>query len=124
MATIKIVVAEDESATAENIKALLVAKGYKVLTAKDGTEAIDVCRREKPDVLLLDVLMPKMGGFDVCRILKSEAPTQGIKIIMITALGRMGDVETAFQHGAVDYIIKPFDPDRLFKKIDKVLGRP
>ena len=72
--------------------------------------------------MFLDVMLPKLDAFYVCSILKSEEGTKSIKIIMITGLGRMGDVEMAFKKGADDYIIKPFDTERLFRKIDKVLG--
>ena len=121
---IKILIAEDEFAVAENLKALLSVKGYKVSCAADGEMAVTLARKEMPDVMLLDIVMPKMGGFDVCKILKADAATKKIKIIMITGMGKMGDVETAFQHGASDYVIKPFDPDRLFKKLEKVLAAP
>ncbi len=120
----KVLVVEDEAPVAENLEALLVARGYTVVMAADGAEGVKLARKEKPQLILLDILLPKMGGFDVCKMLKSEAATKGIKVIMITGLGRMGDVETAFQVGASDYIIKPFDQERLFKKIDKVLGSP
>jgi DNA-binding response OmpR family regulator len=117
----KILVVEDERAVAENIQALLAARGYEVVLAFDGAQGVSAAREAQPDAMLLDIMLPKMGGFDVCRILKSDANTKKIKIIMITGLGRMGDVETAFQNGADDYIIKPFDSDRLFKKLEKVL---
>ncbi|MBI5624881.1 MAG: response regulator [Elusimicrobia bacterium] len=120
--SIKVVIAEDEFSVSENIKALMSARGYKVFTAADGVEAVELCRKEHPEVLLLDILMPRMGGFDVCRILKSDPATKGIKIVMITALDRMGDIETAFQHGASDYLTKPFDQEKLYKKLDKVLA--
>lgn len=118
---VKILIVEDEPAIAENLAALLSAKGYAVVVAEDGALGVATARKEKPDVVLLDVMLPKLGGFDVCRILKMDAATQKAKIIMITGLGRMGDVETAFRSGADDYIIKPFDSERLFKKLDKVL---
>ncbi|MFA6316094.1 MAG: response regulator [Elusimicrobiota bacterium] len=120
--SIKVVIAEDEFAVAENLKALMASRGYRVFSAADGVEAVELCRKERPEVLLLDILMPRMGGFDVCRILKSDPATKSIKILMITALDRMGDIETAFQHGASDYLTKPFDQDKLFKKLDKVLA--
>lgn len=123
MAT-KILVIEDEAGIAENLQALLAAKGYQVLLAADGSEGISLARKEMPRLILLDVLLPKMGGFDVCRMLKSDPATKAIRIIMVTGLGRMGDVETAFRNGADDYIIKPFDSARLFKKIEKVLSAP
>lgn len=122
MPVIRVLIAEDEFAVAENLKALMAARGYKVFIAADGVAAVDLARKERPDLLLLDILMPRMGGFDVCRILKSDPATKGIKIIMITALDRFGDIETAYQHGASDYITKPFDQERLYKKLDKVLA--
>lgn len=117
----KILIVDDEAIIAENLEALLKARGYQVILAADGAEAVDAARRSLPDLMLLDILLPKMGGFDVCRLLKSDAATKKIKIVMITGLGRMGDVETAFAQGADDYIIKPFDSERLFKKLDKIL---
>jgi DNA-binding response OmpR family regulator len=123
MAT-KILIVEDEPAIAENLQALLNAKGYQVLLASDGSEGINLARKESPSLILLDVMLPKMGGFDVCRMLKGDPATKAIRIIMVTGLGRMGDVETAFRNGADDYIIKPFDSARLFKKIEKVMAAP
>jgi DNA-binding response OmpR family regulator len=117
----KILIVEDERAVAENLQALLASKGFEVFLAFDGAEGISTARGKKPDVMLLDIMLPKMGGFDVCRILKADAATRGVKIIMITGLGRMGDVETAFQNGADDYIIKPFDAERLMRKLEKAL---
>jgi DNA-binding response OmpR family regulator len=118
---LKVLIVEDEAAIADNLHALLTAKGYEVHLAADGSQAVAIARKEKPDLVLLDIMLPKLGGFDVCRILKMDAATQKSKVIMITGLGRMGDVETAFKNGADDYIIKPFDTERLFKKLDKVL---
>jgi two-component system phosphate regulon response regulator PhoB len=117
----KILIVEDEPAVAENLQALLAAKGYEVATAGDGADGIAKARHERPDLMLLDIMLPKMGGFDVCKLVKSDPVLRKIKVIMITGLGRMGDVETAFQNGADDYIIKPFDTQRLFKKLDKAL---
>ena len=118
----KILVVEDDFAIADNLQALLRVKGYQVLFAPDGQAAIEVARRDGPHILLLDILLPKLGGFDVCRILKSDPKTNPIKIIMLTGLGRMGDVETAFSAGANDYLSKPFTNERLLAKIEKLLA--
>lgn len=118
----KILVVEDDFTIADNLKALLNVKGHQVVFAADGQAGVELARKEMPDILLLDILLPKLGGFDVCRILKSDPKTAPIKIIMLTGLGRMGDVETAFSAGANDYLIKPYDNERLVKKIDKVLA--
>ena len=119
----KILVVEDDFALADNLQALLRAKGYEVHFAPDGIAAVEAARKALPDVVLLDVLIPKLGGFDVCRVLRSEERTKGIKIIMVTGLGRVADVDQAFAAGASDYLVKPFDTDRLLKKIEKVLAQ-
>lgn len=121
---LKVLVVEDDYGIAENLRALLATRGYKIYQAADGAAAVTLARKELPDVVLLDILLPKMGGFDVCKIIKSDPATKKIKIVMITGLSQMADVETAFQNGASDYIIKPFDSERLFKKLDKVLNAP
>ena len=122
--SLKILIVEDDSGISENLQALLHAKGYQVFAASDGATGVDMARKEMPDLMLLDLLLPKMGGFDVCKMLKTDPATKQIKIIMITELSQMADVEKAFQIGASEYIIKPFDSDRLFKKLDKVIAQP
>ena len=121
--SVKILIVEDEPAIAENLAALLAAKGYEIILAADGSQAVSEARKQHPDVVLLDIMLPRLGGFDVCRILKGDPATKSAKIIMLTGLARMGDVETAFESGADDYIIKPFNSERLFKKLDKVLAK-
>lgn len=120
----RILVVDDEIDIAENIAALLFARGHKVSVVGDGAEALPRARKEMPDLILLDVMLPRITGFDVCRLLRAEAKTSKIKIVMVTGLGRGGDVETAFAAGADDYLIKPFDSDRLYKKVEKVLALP
>ncbi|PIR19760.1 MAG: two-component system response regulator [Elusimicrobia bacterium CG11_big_fil_rev_8_21_14_0_20_64_6] len=124
MITAKILIVEDEPAIADNLAALLTAKGHKAATCCEGAEGVERARKENFDLILLDVMLPRMSGFDVCKMLRSDPKTTKIKIIMVTGLGRMGDVEEAFRAGADDYLIKPFDSARLFKKIEKVLATP
>jgi DNA-binding response OmpR family regulator len=118
----RILIVEDESAIAENIAALLNAKGHKTSVCADGAEALARARKELPDLILLDVMLPRMSGHDVCRLLRAEPKTAKLKIVMVTGLGRGGDVEDAFAAGADDYLIKPFDSARLFGKIEKIFG--
>jgi CheY-like chemotaxis protein len=120
----RVLIVEDELDIAENIAALLAAKGHRATIVADGAEALRLARKELPELILLDVMMPRMSGFDVCRLLRADPKTAKLKVLMVTGLGRGGDVEEAFAAGANDYLIKPFDSDRLFKKIDKVLGAP
>ena len=117
-----ILIVEDEPVIAENLQALLMAKGHKVAVSLDGADAVEHVRKIKPDLVLLDVMLPRLSGLDVCAVIKGDAATKSVRVIMITGLGRMGDVEKAFAQGADDYIIKPFDSERLLKKLDKVLG--
>jgi DNA-binding response OmpR family regulator len=124
MAETKILVVDDDHTIADSVEALLRAKGYTVLRAVDGMEAIAVAQKEMPTLLILDLLMPKMSGFDVCGVLKGASATNKIAILVLTALGQMGDVEKAFSLGADDYLIKPFDSERLLRKVTKLLGPP
>ena len=120
----RILIAEDEIGIAENLAALLAAKGHRATIAADGAEALRLARKELPDLLLLDVMLPRMSGHDVCRLLRSDPRTAKLKIVMVTGLGRGGDVEEAFAAGADDYLIKPFDSARLFKKVERMLAAP
>lgn len=124
MIPLRILIVEDEPLIADNLVALLSARGHRAATARDGADAIARARKSPPDLVLLDVMLPRMSGFDVCQLLRADPKTAKIKIIMVTGLGRMGDVEEAFRVGANDYVIKPFDSTRLFKKIDKVMATP
>ena len=118
----RILIIEDEPEIAEGIAALLRAKGHKAAVCLDGGEALARARQEKPDLVLLDVMLPRVSGLDVCRLMRTDPKLGKLKILMATGLGRMGDVEEAFKAGADDYLIKPFDSERLFKKIDKLLA--
>lgn len=122
MKSARILIVEDEPDIAENLAALLNARGYSASVCGDSTEASARCRKDKPDLVLLDVMMPRLSGLDLCRLLRGDPKTAKLKIVMVTGLGRMGDVEEAFRAGADDYLIKPFDADRLFKKVEKVLA--
>lgn len=118
----KILVAEDDKETCEFIVRLLDLWDLPAVHAVDGAQAIEKALIEKPDLILLDVMMPKRDGFDVCKTLKQHPDTRHIPIIMLTALSMMGDLQKAFQAGADDYATKPFDPVNLKSKIQKLLA--
>ena len=120
----RILIVEDEIDIAENLAALLNAMGHNASFIADGAEALLHARKDPPALILLDVMLPRMSGYDVCKMLRADPKTAKVKVIMVTGLGRGGDVEAAFSAGADDYLIKPFDSERLFKKIDKVLAAP
>ncbi|MFH1282969.1 MAG: response regulator [bacterium] len=117
----KILVVEDESDIAENIVVRLEAEGYNTIYASNGKSAIDSSLEEKPDLILLDIMLPKLDGIEVCKVLKSKSKLKNVPILMLTSLNAVGDVEKAFQAGANDYLAKPFEYDRLLSKIRKLL---
>lgn len=118
----KILIAEDERAIAEFIEALLGLNNYQTAIASNGREAVDKARDLFPDLILLDVMMPKLSGLDVCKILREDPAFKSTKIMMLTSLTQMGDAEKAFEVGANDYLGKPFEAERLLQKIKKILG--
>jgi DNA-binding response OmpR family regulator len=97
-------------------------KGVKILTANNGLVAIESVRRDHPDIVLLDVMMPKMNGFEVCSIIKKDPAISSVHIIMLTAKGQEIDKNKAIGIGADSYITKPFNIAELMNKVSDVLG--
>ena len=117
----KILVIDDDPHLTMMVTSRLRANGYDVVTAADGEEGVGKVKKEFPDLVLLDILMPKMDGYGVLSELKSEPRTKNIPVIMFTAKAQGGDITDAVDGGAVDYIIKPFKPEDLLKKIRNAL---
>lgn len=113
----RILLADDEEDIKTVVKFFLESRGYDVLTAFDGLDAISMCESEKPDVLLLDVMMPVMNGFEVARRLKKNPETAGIPIIMLSAASQAESIKEGLEAGARDYIVKPFEPSKLEEMI-------
>jgi len=103
----RILVADDNQQNRELLEAYLLDDGHEILMAADGREAIDMARAKHPDLILLDIMMPKLSGYEVCSQLKGDAATKQIPILMITALKEMGDIEKALAAGADDFLTKP-----------------
>ena len=118
----KILVVDDEVYILHIIDFSLGAEGYEVITAADGEEAIDRARVEKPDLVVLDIMMPKVDGFEACRRLKADPETSQIPVILLTAKGREVDRQMGMEVGADDYIVKPFSPTKLIEKIGSFLS--
>jgi two-component system alkaline phosphatase synthesis response regulator PhoP len=93
-----------------------------LLTATNGEEALEIIEEEKPDLVFLDVMMPKLNGFEVCQTVKNELGMQDIYIIMLTAKGQEFDKQKGAESGADLYMTKPFDPDEILEKASEVLG--
>ena len=120
-ATDIILVVDDSPTELQLISAPLKAKGYSIITAVDGDEAIEKARSLHPPVMLLDVIMPKKNGFQVCRLLKSSPDTQDIKIILISSKNQESDKFWGMKQGADAYIIKPFDEKTLLATVAKFM---
>jgi len=118
----KVLVVEDEPDTLQLVKESLEFEGYEVITATDGIEAEDKAHRENPDIIILDIFLPKRDGYEVCRRLREDKNTFGIPIIMLTAKGDYGSRLKGFLQGAFDYVAKPFSTEDLIKKIKKLLS--
>jgi DNA-binding response OmpR family regulator len=122
--TAKILVADDEPNIVISLEFLLKREGYTVVIARDGQEAIEVIERERPDLVLLDVMMPKKTGFEVCQDVRTNDALQATKILMLTAKGRDTDVAKGMALGADAYMTKPFATRDLVQKVAEMLGRP
>jgi len=117
----KILVADDNVQNCELIQAYLDDLGVAVVLAYDGQETLDQVAAENPDLLLLDIMMPKMSGFEVCKTLKREPNTRQIMILMVTALNEMGDIERAVAAGCDDFLSKPVNKLELVKRVENML---
>jgi len=94
----------------------------EILSASNGEEGLQIIQQEKPDLVFLDVMMPKMNGYDVCRAVKSNPELAEVKVILLTAKGQEVDKKQGLEAGALKYITKPFDPDEIFEEAKKLLG--
>jgi len=118
----KVLIVEDEPDTLQLLKESLESEGYEVITAIDGIEAEDKTHRENPDIIILDIFLPKRDGYEVCRRLREDKNSFGIPIIMLTAKDDYGSRLKGFLQGAFDYVTKPFSTEDLIKKTRKLLS--
>jgi DNA-binding response OmpR family regulator len=119
----RILVVDDEIYIVHILEFTLTMEGYDVITAADGEEALRKIRDDRPDLVVLDIMMPKMDGYEVCRRLRQDEDAQTLPVILLSAKGRPIDRETGLEVGADDYIVKPFSPRRLLEKIRDLLQR-
>jgi len=122
---VKVLIVDDDAFLSGIYATKLELDGFAVVSARDGDEGLKAALKEIPDLILLDVLMPKLDGFEVLKRLKAEETTKHIPVIMLTNLGQKEDVEKGLQEGAADYLIKAhFVPAEAVAKIKKVLKMP
>ena len=118
----KVLLVDDEKDIVEVIASRLKANNYNVIIAYDGQEALDKTHKEKPDLIILDLMLPKMDGYKVCGLLKTDTRYNKIPIIIFTARAQESDMKMGQEVSADDYITKPFDPEELLFKIKKFIG--
>lgn len=113
----KVLVVEDDESTQELIRFTLENKGFTVDAVNDGSLAIKQIRTNTPDVIVLDIMLPSMDGYQVCQIIKHNVLYQSIPIIMLSAKIKREDISKGLEHGADDYMTKPFEPEKLVEKV-------
>jgi len=118
----KILLVDDSSTTHMWIAMILKKTGYVLLSARDGEEGVRVAKAEKPDLILMDVVMPRMDGFEATRAIRAGATTRNIPVIMVTTRGEARNVEHGFESGCSDYITKPIDGLELLTKVRSFLA--
>ena len=123
MAKGKILVVDDEIYIVHILDFSLGIEGYEVMTALDGEQALAKVEQDKPDLIVLDIMMPKLDGYETCKALKSNPGTKDIPVILLSAKGRNVDQKVGFEVGADDYITKPFSPRKLVERINAILGQ-
>ena len=119
----KILIAEDERDIRDLITFTLGFAGYEVVAAANGEEAVNLARQEIPDLILMDVRMPRMTGYEACAVMKADAKLKDIPVIFLSAKGQDAEIQTGLEAGAVEYLLKPFAPDQLTARIQVVLAQ-
>ena len=119
----KILLVEDESDYRVALKMRLEAAGYQVIEAEDGLKALDMARNQSPDLIILDIMLPKMDGYKVCRFLKFDEKHKHIPVVMLTARSQVSDCETGEAVGANAYLTKPCKPSLMMETLSGLLGQ-
>ncbi len=120
---LKVLVADDEPDVRELVSYRLSRSGYAVIEARDGEEAHRLAIESPPDCAVIDVMMPKIDGYEVTRLLRSDERTRSVPILLLTARAQESDIQTGFSAGADDYLKKPFNPDELVARVRAMLSR-
>jgi CheY-like chemotaxis protein len=121
--TLKILVAEDEPDIRDLVAFTLRFAGYEVVSGSNGEEAVELARQEHPDLIILDVRMPRMTGYDACKLIKSEPNLKDVPVIFLSAKGQEAEIQSGMDAGAEDYLLKPFAPDQLTDRVRSILAK-
>ena len=117
----KILIADDNENIRDALTYLLEDEGYELLLAKDGADTLRKVRERKPDIFFLDIMMPEINGYDVCRTIKNDPDLKSIYVIMLTAKGQVAEQERGKEVGADEYIVKPFSPMEILARVKSLL---
>ncbi|MDR6561056.1 MULTISPECIES: response regulator [Arcicella] len=115
---IKVLIVDDEPSILMSLEFLMKKEGYSVFIARDGSEALEIIEKEVPSIILLDIMMPRVDGYEVCRIIKESIRFQHIKIVFLSAKNKEADIEKGYLTGADLYVSKPFSTRTLVAKIN------
>jgi CheY-like chemotaxis protein len=119
--TSRILIADDNEPNRELLEVYLADVDCEIATAVDGSDTLEKVSSFKPDIILLDIMMPKLSGFEVCQQLKADSVTRQIMVLMVTALGELGDIERAVEAGTDDFLSKPVNKIELVKRVENML---
>jgi len=119
----KILIAEDERDIRDLVAFTLRFAGHEVITASNGEEAVDLAPKVNPDLILMDVRMPRMTGYEACRVLKANPDLKDIPVVFLTARGQESEIQQGLDVGAEEYLLKPFAPDQLTSRVKAILAK-
>ncbi len=119
----KILIAEDEPDIRELVAFMLRFAGYEVMAASNGEEAVQAATREVPDLVLMDVRMPRMTGYDACRLMKANPSLRDVPVVFLSAKGQESEIQSGLEAGAEEYLLKPFSPDELTNRVRTILSK-
>lgn len=116
----KVLIVDDEPNILMSLEFLLKKNGYHVFIARDGKEALDIVNEELPDIVLLDVMMPKVDGYEVCQVIKKNQQTRHIKVVFLSAKAKQEDIDKGYEVGADLYVTKPFSTRSLISQVNSL----
>jgi CheY-like chemotaxis protein len=119
----KILIAEDERDIRDLVAFTLRFAGHEVVVASNGEEAVAMAPQENPDLILMDVRMPRMTGYEACRVMKTNPDIKDIPVVFLTARGQESEIQQGLEAGAEEYLLKPFAPDQLTTRVKAILGK-
>ncbi len=118
----KVLIVDDEPNIVLSLEFLMEEAGYDVRSVTDGQQALDAVREDVPDLILLDIMLPKLDGYEICREIRANPRCKNVRVIMLTAKGREVDQEKGLAFGADEYITKPFSTREVVEKVKQILG--